>query len=60
LGDRQKGRQQSNNIINSPFEHQRIINAVTQIEKDQVYKGTNVYFKDNAAKAICSVVKKFK
>jgi GDP/UDP-N,N'-diacetylbacillosamine 2-epimerase (hydrolysing) len=60
LGDRQKGRQQSNNIINSPFEHQSIIGAVKKIEQDLVYRGENIYFKGNAAQTICSVIKKHK
>jgi len=60
LGDRQKGRQQSNNIINSPFDYQSIIAAVKQIEQDLVYKGKNIYFKHNAAQAICTVIKKLK
>jgi GDP/UDP-N,N'-diacetylbacillosamine 2-epimerase (hydrolysing) len=60
LGDRQKGRQQSNNVINSPFEHQSIIAAVKQIEQNWVYGGENIYFKGNAAQTICSVIKKHK
>jgi GDP/UDP-N,N'-diacetylbacillosamine 2-epimerase (hydrolysing) len=60
LGDRQKGRQQSNNIVNSPFEHKSIIAAVEQIEQHLVYEGENIYFKDNVAQTICTVIKKLK
>jgi len=60
LGNRQQGRQQSDNIINAPFICNNIIDAVHKIEKNLIYNGTNVYFKENTAKSICSILKGLK
>jgi GDP/UDP-N,N'-diacetylbacillosamine 2-epimerase (hydrolysing) len=58
LGNRQLGRQQSNNIVNIPFEKNTIIQMVRKIEQSISYIGSNIYFKENAAPYICSIIKK--
>lgn len=57
LGNRQEGRIQSQNIFNVPFKKSMIMQAVTEIEKEPVYSGENIYYKGNVAKTICSIVK---
>lgn len=57
LGDRQKGRKQSQNIYNMPFNKDRILEGVEKIENTPDYKGENIYYKGNAAHTICSVLK---
>jgi GDP/UDP-N,N'-diacetylbacillosamine 2-epimerase (hydrolysing) len=57
LGNRQEGRKQSQNIFNVPFKRAMIMHAVTEIEKEPVYSGVNIYYKGNAASTICSILK---
>jgi GDP/UDP-N,N'-diacetylbacillosamine 2-epimerase (hydrolysing) len=57
LGNRQEGRKQSQNIFNVPFKRAMIMQAVTEIEKEPVYSGENIYYKGNAASTICSILK---
>lgn len=57
LGNRQKGRNQSENIFNVPFNKSLIIETVEKIEKNPDYTGENIYYKGNAAKNICSILK---
>jgi GDP/UDP-N,N'-diacetylbacillosamine 2-epimerase (hydrolysing) len=56
LGDRQKGRLTSENVIHIPFESQAIINA-TESYLGKSFKGENIYFKPNTALTIKSVIK---
>ncbi len=58
LGNRQEGRKQSQNIYNVPFNKAMILQSVTEIEKKPVYLGENIYYKGNAAKNICLILKK--
>jgi GDP/UDP-N,N'-diacetylbacillosamine 2-epimerase (hydrolysing) len=58
LGNRQEGRKQNKNIINVPFNKRDILLSVMKIEKKSVFTGENIYFKGNAAKNICSILKK--
>ncbi|MBV5329330.1 MAG: UDP-N-acetylglucosamine 2-epimerase (hydrolyzing) [Chlorobium sp.] len=58
IGDRQKGRKQSQNILNVPFKRSLILQAVLEIEKAPVYSGENIYYKGYAAKNICSILKR--
>lgn len=57
LGDRQKGRQQSSNTLNVPFNEDIIRLAIDKLGQSPVYSGTNIYYKGNVAATICSVVK---
>ncbi len=56
LGNRQKGRLTSKNVIHVPFKKKDILLAVSKI-KGKIYTGENLYFKENAAKAIISELK---
>ena len=48
VGDRQKGRVQSDNIVNVNFNAVEIIKETMSIIKLGPYKGKNVYFKENS------------
>lgn len=43
LGDRQKGRLQSGNVLDVPFEKNKILNAVNQVANKQPFEGKNKY-----------------
>lgn len=58
VGDRQKGRAQSTNIINCPFVTLDIIQATNKAVKLDQYVGPNVYFKEAVAENIIKIVKK--
>ena len=57
LGNRQEGRQQSDNILNIPFKQETILQTISKIEQYSDYPGTNVYFKENVANNILSILK---
>jgi GDP/UDP-N,N'-diacetylbacillosamine 2-epimerase (hydrolysing) len=57
LGNRQQGREQSENAINIPFNRDSILQEISKIEFSPDYKGTNIYFRENSAKNICSILK---
>ena len=57
VGDRQKGRAQSSNIINCPFIALDIIQATNQTIKLDNYVGENVYFKEDVADSIINIIK---
>ena len=56
-GNRQQGRVQSSNTINIPFKQEIIHQMINKIEQSPVYTGTNIYYKENVAKSICSILK---
>lgn len=56
LGDRQKGRLQSGNVINVPFNSCDIINAVKDIEKMESFTGVNIYSKADTAQNIKNIL----
>ena len=58
VGDRQKGRAQSNNILNCPFVTLDIIQATEKAVKLDNYVGENVYFKEDVAENIIKILKK--
>lgn len=58
VGDRQKGRLQSDNIINVPFEASEIMNGVKIGVAKGSYKGSNVYKGLNTTKRIVTYLKK--
>ena len=62
LGDRQKGRAKSSNIIDVPVERKAILTAVEEVEAmGYDYKGDNVYYKNGtAAKQIVDEIKRWK
>ena len=59
VGDRQKGRAQSKNIINCEFEEKAIISSVSKAINSKVYSGDNIYFKSDAADNIIKIIKEF-
>jgi GDP/UDP-N,N'-diacetylbacillosamine 2-epimerase (hydrolysing) len=59
IGDRQKGRLQSANVINSSFKAEEIIEAVSKAMFNNHYKGTNAYYRENSADLIINYIKQF-
>lgn len=57
VGDRQKGRMQSENIINAPFLSQSIIKAVDETLEYGIFTGKNKYYKPHAADLIINHIK---
>ncbi len=58
LGERQKGRLTSNNVLHSAFNLNEIIEKINFIQKSQYnYTGTNVYFQKNVANSIIQILK---
>jgi GDP/UDP-N,N'-diacetylbacillosamine 2-epimerase (hydrolysing) len=57
VGDRQKGRAQSNNIINCEFKEKAIVSSVNKAIEENVYTGENIYFKLDAADNIIKIIK---
>jgi GDP/UDP-N,N'-diacetylbacillosamine 2-epimerase (hydrolysing) len=58
VGDRQKGRAQSDNIINVPFDVLSIRFAVSVALEKGVFKGENIYFKKEVVENIIKIIKK--
>ena len=58
VGERQKGRVQSDNVLNCEFEEAAIISAVAKGMSFEKYNGENTYFKLGVADAIIKIVKK--
>lgn len=56
IGDRQKGRDQSKNVINVELQTKSIISAF--IEADKPYQGRNRYYKENTINDIKSIINK--
>lgn len=59
VGDRQKGRAQSENILNSSFNPEEMFSAVKKAIRLGEYKGDNVYYKNGAVSAIIKIIKRF-
>ncbi|MCC9071736.1 UDP-N-acetylglucosamine 2-epimerase [Flavobacterium sp. F-65] len=59
VGDRQKGRLQSDNIINCEFKEEAIVSSVFKAISLKTYNGHNVYFESNAADNIIKITKNF-
>lgn len=59
VGDRQKGRLQSKNIFNVPFEKATICLAISEALKGDDFKGENVYYKKEPANKIIKILKDF-
>lgn len=57
VGDRQKGREQSLNVVNVPFNSKKIIKETLNIINKKEYLGTNNYFKKEPSKAIIKILK---
>ena len=59
VGDRQKGRLQSGNVLNCEFEEKVVISAVVKAMGSKQYNGENVYFKQGVVNNIIKIVKEF-
>ena len=57
VGDRQKGRAQSQNIIDCPFDVQEIVHKSKLAMNLGSYQGENIYFKPNVADNIIQILK---
>lgn len=57
VGDRQKGRIQSKNVLNCEFEESLIIKSACNALDLKNYEGENIYFKENAANNIIKNIK---
>ena len=58
VGNRQKGRLQSQNIFNTDFNTDSIVYAVNQVIDLGVFKGENLYHKEGVGKRIIDILKK--
>lgn len=59
VGDRQKGRSQSDNVMNCNFTSSEIIQTVQTAASKGDYEGNNVYCKSNVSKQIINTIKKY-
>jgi GDP/UDP-N,N'-diacetylbacillosamine 2-epimerase (hydrolysing) len=57
IGDRQRGRLQSNNVLNAQIDKNEIMRAIKEIEIYDSFKGENIYYQDNVAEKIISILK---
>jgi GDP/UDP-N,N'-diacetylbacillosamine 2-epimerase (hydrolysing) len=57
VGDRQKGRLQSDNVLNCDFEATAMITSVDKAISLETYIDGNVYFKQDVADNIIQIVK---
>lgn len=59
VGDRQKGRLQSDNVINTSFNYQGIVDAVDKAIKNGTFMGINNYYNRHSAFLIIKYIKHF-
>jgi GDP/UDP-N,N'-diacetylbacillosamine 2-epimerase (hydrolysing) len=57
VGDRQKGRLQSGNVLNCEFEENAIVKCVKKCLTYGDFTGENVYYKENVAESIVEKIK---
>jgi len=57
VGDRQKGRAQSNNVINCSFEADAICKSVDKAKEYGIYEGVNIYYQKNVADKVIARIK---
>ena len=61
LGERQKGRLTSDNVLHTNFNYEEILDKVNYIRDNQYnYTGTNKYFQANVANSLIQILKKIK
>ena len=60
LGDRQKGRSCSENIIQTPINQKEIQKSIDIVSINNTYNNENIYFNGGATKSIISALKKLK
>lgn len=59
VGNRQKGRVQSDNVINCVFEKDAILKSVLKAKERDEFKGKNIYRKKNTAEKIINAIKTY-
>ena len=59
VGERQKGRLQSENVINALFNHQNIVEAVDKVLVNITFTGINNYYNKHSADLIINHIKQF-
>jgi GDP/UDP-N,N'-diacetylbacillosamine 2-epimerase (hydrolysing) len=59
VGDRQKGRSQSDNVMNCNFTSSEIIQTVQTAARKGDYEGNNVYCKSNVSEQIINTIKEY-
>jgi len=57
VGDRQKGRARSKNVIDCSFKMSEILNAVEKAKRNGPYQGKNMYKKKNTVKTMIKILK---
>lgn len=60
IGDRQRGRAQSNNVVNCPFKASEIVSSVRKAKELGTYTGDNIYYQESVAHKIIQVIKSLK
>ena len=58
LGDRQKGRISSKNVLHTPFDNKTILEKANSIKSLPELNGSNIYFRKGAASKIISILKR--
>jgi GDP/UDP-N,N'-diacetylbacillosamine 2-epimerase (hydrolysing) len=58
LGERQRGRQASANVVHSSIDSTEILTKVSEIVKLKNYEGENIYFNGGASEMIVDILKK--
>lgn len=59
IGDRQKGRLRSSNVLDVPFSKARIIDVVNQLPNKGTFRGANVYYKAGTSDLIINQLLKY-
>lgn len=59
VGDRQKGRSQSDNVINCKFRKEDMVDAIRQTEKLGEFTGQNIYKQKDTADKIINLIKSY-
>lgn len=59
VGDRQKGRLQSNNVFDTEFQENEIIEAVNRALMLGEFNGENIYYKQNTVNIFIKVIKQY-
>jgi GDP/UDP-N,N'-diacetylbacillosamine 2-epimerase (hydrolysing) len=57
VGDRQKGRMQSDNVVDVPVSSEAMLKAVKAISEKGNYTGENIYYQNGSADTICNSLK---
>jgi len=58
VGDRQKGRQTSANVISVPCEKKYIQSAINKISQFPVYSGGNIYYQPNTIQQVVDIMRR--